>query len=467
MRKISHTVDMNDAFQFEETWSPLQEGRDQAGEQTVLELAEMLRTSERQFVDPHFPPNEYALYLNAKPGSDAATSFRTDQDPFLAGVEGLEWKRPSEIGDPELTAVCWSKGIHSDDISQGKLGNCYFLAALSSCAGMEDDSLIRDLVVEEGADVGLYGVKFFLNGKWVTTVVDTLIPCTFNGRWWNPIFSHLPEHEDNDASEKEFWPLIFEKAWAKLHGSYEATAGGQTADTVNYLTGGVCTKVSRLKRPTQIKVAHVSPLCCRPTGGGVTDMGWPLLVCQIEIDDEPSDEWREICDLLDDNDSGGERASERFPSAPTSLRNCLLTPELQWQSRGKRRISQGGGCPRETLGWCVGADDNAFLDASVMNGHDSGELKAKGLMDGHAYSLLKALTTTEGQQLICLRNPWGSFEWEGRFSDSSSDWTPSLKEQCQFSEEDDGTFWMLFSDFCKYVHASEHNPTIILVCFVW
>ena len=28
--------------------------------------------------------------------------------------------------------------------------------------------------------------------------------------------------------------------------------------------------------------------------------------------------------------------------------NCLFTPELQWQSRGKRRILQG--CPRETLG---------------------------------------------------------------------------------------------------------------------
>jgi hypothetical protein len=32
--------------------------------------------------------------------------------------------------------------------------------------------------------------------------------------------------------------------------------------------------------------------------------------------------------------------SERFRSAP--LQHCLFTPELQWQSRGKRRISQGG-----------------------------------------------------------------------------------------------------------------------------
>ena len=32
--------------------------------------------------------------------------------------------------------------------------------------------------------------------------------------------------------------MIFEKAWAKLHGSYEATSGGWTEDALNYLTAG-------------------------------------------------------------------------------------------------------------------------------------------------------------------------------------------------------------------------------------
>eukprot|EP01050_Picozoa_sp_SAG11_P015638 SAG11_NODE_2050_length_3882_cov_13.229842_5_plen_222_part_00 len=45
-----------------------------------------------------------------------------------------------------------------------------------------------------GGGLGLYGVKFFLNGKWVTTIVDSLIPCTFNGRWWSPIFAGVPGH---------------------------------------------------------------------------------------------------------------------------------------------------------------------------------------------------------------------------------------------------------------------------------
>jgi hypothetical protein len=35
---------------------------------------------------------------------------------------------------------------------QGRLGNCYLLAALASCADGDEDILIRDLVIEEGLD---------------------------------------------------------------------------------------------------------------------------------------------------------------------------------------------------------------------------------------------------------------------------------------------------------------------------
>lgn len=99
--------------------------------------------------------------------------------------------------------MTWSKDIHADDVSQGRLGNCYYLAALACCAAQDNDTLIRDILVEEGEDVGLYGVKFFLNGKWVTTVVDSLIPCTqsWEGGPWNPIFAELSSHEVFKAFE--------------------------------------------------------------------------------------------------------------------------------------------------------------------------------------------------------------------------------------------------------------------------
>ena len=46
---------------------------------------------------------------------------------------------------------------------------------------------------------------------------------------------------------------------------------------------------------------------------------------------------------------------------------------------------------------------------------------------GHAYTLLSAaqLTLSNGQQvnLVKLRNPWGSGEWKGDWSDKSPLWT--------------------------------------------
>lgn len=55
---------------------------------------------------------------------------------------------------------------------------------------------------------------------------------------WAPIFASPKAHSAQQKGEKEIWALLFEKAWAKLHGSYEATAGGQTADTASYLSAG-------------------------------------------------------------------------------------------------------------------------------------------------------------------------------------------------------------------------------------
>jgi len=38
------------------------------------------------------------------------------------------------------------------------------------------------------------------------------------------------------------------------------------------------------------------------------------------------------------------------------------------------------------------------------------ELEAKGLCTGHAYSILDACQLPSGEQVVQLRNPWGTFE---------------------------------------------------------
>ena len=58
-------------------------------------------------------------------------------------------------------------------------------------------------------------------------------------------------------------------------------------------------------------------------------------------------------------------------------------------------------------------------------------------------------------RLLQLRNPWGNFEWTGRWSDASAEWTTHKKvaKACGVDPgkpSDDGVFWMAYEDFLAY-----------------
>eukprot|EP00593_Proboscia_inermis_P008716 CAMPEP_0171311200 /NCGR_PEP_ID=MMETSP0816-20121228/21439_1 /TAXON_ID=420281 /ORGANISM="Proboscia inermis, Strain CCAP1064/1" /LENGTH=143 /DNA_ID=CAMNT_0011795823 /DNA_START=30 /DNA_END=458 /DNA_ORIENTATION=+ len=86
-------------------------------------------------------------------------------------------------------------------------------------------------------------------------------------------------------------------------------------------------------------------------------------------------------------------------------------------------------------------------------------LEEVGLVAGHAYSVIQAHAVSERAlggvksgdtfHLLQLRNPWGSFEWKGEWSDKSDMWKkhPSIASQLGFKDEEDGTFWMTYNDF--------------------
>lgn len=96
-------------------------------------------------------------------------------------------------------------------------------------------------------------------------------------------------------------------------------------------------------------------------------------------------------------------------------------------------------------------------------------------MAGHAYTLLSAtrVTDAEGQEhrLVKLRNPWGSGEWSGKWSDKSEEWTADLRQQAGFEgDRDDGIFWMDFDDFKeiygfwsvnKYIDGAKFNHKLV------
>ena len=117
------------------------------------------------------------------------------------------------------------KKIEPNDIKQGKLGDCWFMCALSSLA--ERPELVERLFITKNYnEEGLYRIKICKNGDWQVVTVDDYFPCYPNG---GPIFSR--------AAGNELWVLLLEKAYAKLHGNYYTLRGGFANEGMMDLTG--------------------------------------------------------------------------------------------------------------------------------------------------------------------------------------------------------------------------------------
>ena len=190
-----------------------------ASDGTFAEVMNAIQKTKGKYTDESFPPNEFSLIKDWE-DYDVQSKVRE--------FRRIEWIRASECPDlidkMEGELDVFKGGITPSDIKQGSLGDCYFLSPLSVLS--EKESRIRKLFVTDKANAyGVYAVKIFKNGEWKEVVIDDYIPC-FNGV---PHFSR--------ANGNELWVILIEKAWAKLHGSYERIEAGFAEHVFHDLTG--------------------------------------------------------------------------------------------------------------------------------------------------------------------------------------------------------------------------------------
>lgn len=105
------------------------------------------------------------------------------------------------------------------------MGDCYFLCVLSSLA--ESPHRVQHLFyTKEVNKAGCYLVYFFVNGAKTPVIIDDYLPVTQDGA---VAFA--------SSKSQELWVSLLEKAWAKLHGSFARTKGGQPYFAYSQLCG--------------------------------------------------------------------------------------------------------------------------------------------------------------------------------------------------------------------------------------
>mmetsp|Transcript_86896 Transcript_86896/g.172508 ORF Transcript_86896/g.172508 Transcript_86896/m.172508 type:complete len:518 (-) Transcript_86896:289-1842(-) len=315
----------------------------------------------------------------------------------LRGVEGVqarrwEWVAASKLNRGDHASrnkrmpLFWR--IDANDLAQGSVANCWWMAAVASLASYPLE--VEALFAGSSHASGMYRVKLHdANGQAQHVVVDEYVPTYPAGAsiaGWEHL-QHVPLFAKPNG---EMWPLLLEKAMAKLMGSYGAMAGAFEGAAFRALTGS-------MEQEIWLRNLRRSPST-----------------------------WKQY--ML---------AEDSMTSITVAPKLTLLEPAQFW-----RRMRS---CCDEL---------NYLTCVSILNfgqGHEIAErVRKDGLVEGHAYSLL-GFVDADTVRLVKLRNPWGRGTWNGDWSDNSPLWqaNPGIAEIAGFRANHDGTFFMAFEDWSR------------------
>lgn len=142
----------------------------------------------------------------------------------------VQWKRPHQIiSNPQLII----NGIEPNDIAQGQIGDCWFIAAaccLTTVPQYVDHVIPKNQSFDPNNYCGMFHFRFWRDDKWFDVVIDDRLPVGYDGKLY---------FCSNKKYPNELWCCLLEKAYAKFNKCYEFLDGGLTQEGLVDLTGGV------------------------------------------------------------------------------------------------------------------------------------------------------------------------------------------------------------------------------------
>ncbi|KAL3104604.1 hypothetical protein niasHT_022315 [Heterodera trifolii] len=369
------------------------------------------------FIDTEFPPDNTTLFLKDENGDGSAER--------AAELE-IEWKRPGEIvADPKL----FVEGASPCDVTQGILGNCWFVSACSTLT--HNGALLQKVIPEADRQEwapgntyrGIFQFCFWRFGRWVDVIIDDLLP-TKNGQL---LFAR-------SKTPNEFWSALLEKAFAKLYGCYETLVGGQLADALIELSGGVAETLNVRKflhihqqqiQQQQQPMFSASFNACRITVlGNGTFLSLPDTVAES---------------------NGAEGARRLFRLLKYAFdREALIVAAIAATNKEQIELSLDCGL---VMGHAYAVTAIRYIDLDATDGEGKAQKEQKG---GAAKC---GQIRRKKQAMVRLQNPWGMKEWNGPWSDGSPEWEQVTEEQkwrLGITVDEDGEFWMPWHEFIRY-----------------
>jgi hypothetical protein len=132
-----------------------------------------------------------------------------------------------------------TNGPSYEDIAQGQVGNCYFLAALGSVV-KQSPQQIRTMFLDNGDNT--YTVRFYTNGKTDYVTVDRSLPAR------RGLFHYANMGDNINSQDNILWVALAEKAYAQINesgrlgrttaeNSYSALSSGYVSHAITQVTG--------------------------------------------------------------------------------------------------------------------------------------------------------------------------------------------------------------------------------------